>query len=306
MRVVITGATGFIGKALCKELHKDYELIGLSRNAEKAAESLAGLATTIEWNARTVGGWEAAVEGAVAIVNLAGENIGTGRWTEAKKRRILQSRLNATRMVFEAVKQANNRPKVVIQASAIGYYGCCGDEIVDESRPAGDGFLADVCEQWEQTMEPIQSLGVRLATARFGTVLGAEGGLIRSVLPRFRYFPGFQPGSGKQWLSWVHIEDAVGGIRFLIENDTLQGTYNLTSPNPVLSKDFYQLLGKAAHCAAILHVPASVLKLLMGEMATELLLCSQRVLPEKLLQSGYKFRYAEIEPALEDICKITR
>ncbi|MHC4529307.1 MAG: TIGR01777 family oxidoreductase, partial [Planctomycetota bacterium] len=242
MRVIITGATGFIGTALCRELHKDHELIALSRNADKAKQALGSMATVTQWNAKTLDGWEETVNSASVVINLSGENIASGRWTKSKKTKILRSRLDATKAIVEAIKQADNKPQLLVQPSAIGYYGDRGDEILDENYPTGTGFLADVCRQWERTIQPLENSGIRLITIRLGPVLGTEGGMIPKVLPAFRFFLGGHPGSGKQWLSWVHIDDVITAIRFLIENTDSQGVFNLTSPNPILAKNFYDLL----------------------------------------------------------------
>jgi uncharacterized protein (TIGR01777 family) len=298
MRVIITGATGFIGTALCRELHKDHEITALSRSADKAKQALTSTATVTRWDPKTLDGWEETVNDASVVINLAGENIASGRWTESKEKKILQSRLDATKAIVEAIKQADHKPQALVQASAIGYYGTRGDEILNEDSPNGAGFLADVCKQWENAILPLEELGVRLVTIRLGPVLGAEGGMMQKLLPTFRFFLGGHPGSGKQWLSWVHIDDVTGAIRFLIESNNAQGVYNLTSPNPVPASDFYHLLGKLMHRPALLPLPACLLKVLMGRMAEELLLSSLRVLPNRLLQAGHKFKYADPESAL--------
>jgi uncharacterized protein (TIGR01777 family) len=301
-RVLITGATGFVGQALSRELvNESYEVIALSRRPGKAEELFGGHVEVVQWDARTPSGWASVADGVLAIVNLAGENIGQGIWTQRKKRRILESRINAAEAVAAVVAEAKSKPQTIIQASAIGYYGNRGGEILCENSSAGTGFLAGVCQQWEQALQPIVPLGVRVATVRLSAVLGIGGGLIPRVLPAFRFFLGAYPGSGSQWLSWIHIDDVVGAICFLMENSDLQGVFNFAAPNPVLSRDFYRLLGKVAHRPVLFSLPAPVLKLLMGEMATELVLSSQRVAPKRLLQVGYRFRYADAESALENI-----
>ena len=301
MRIIITGATGFIGRALCRTLHKDYELIALSRNPQRAAKSLGGLATVVQWDGKALGGWQEFVDGALTVINLAGENIGSGRWTKAKKTAIIQSRLDAARAIIAAVDNVQKSPAIVVQASGVGYYGDRGDEILDENSSLGTGFMADVAKKWEAAIEPIQEQGVRLAKVRLGVVLGPEGGLMPRLLPVFRFFLGGHPGSGRQWLSWVHIDDVTAAVRFLIENESLQGAFNLTSPNPVSARDFYRLLGQVMHRPAFLPLPAFGLKLLMGQMATELLLAGQRAVPKRLLQAGYEYRYPDVKSAMEDI-----
>ncbi|HUW20516.1 MAG TPA: TIGR01777 family oxidoreductase [Sedimentisphaerales bacterium] len=301
MRVVITGATGFIGSALCRELHKQYEVVALSRDPTKAQQSIGPLTTIVQWDAKTLDAWEKTVDGALAVINLAGENIASGRWNHATKNRILHSRLNAAEAIVKAVKHVEHKPGIVIQASATGYYGSRGDQILDESSSGGTGFLADVCKQWEQAIRPLEDLPVRLLIIRLGPVLGAEGGMIPKLLPAFRFFLGGHPGHGSQYLSWIHIDDVTAAVRFLLETAASQGLFNLTAPTPVPAKDFYNLLAKTLHRPAVFPLPASMLKLLMGQMADELLLSSQRVMPAKLLLAGYKFRYVDPKSAIESI-----
>lgn len=301
MRVVITGATGFIGTALCRELHADYEVVALSRNPEKARQSIGDVAEILSCAADAPDHWRQAVDGAMAVINLAGENIAAGRWTTPRKSRILRSRIDITQALVNSVEQAQQKPKVCIQASAVGYYSDRGDQILDENSSSGNSFLADVCRKWENAAGPLENLGVRLVIIRLGPVLGAEGGMMQKLLPAFRFFVGGHPGSGRQWLSWIHIDDVTRAIRFLVQTDTLRGVFNLTAPNPVPAKDFYRLIGKAMHRPAIFPLPGFMLKILMGQMATELLLAGQKVTPRKLLESDYKFRYAHAESAIESI-----
>lgn len=303
--VLITGGTGFIGRALTRELlDAGYDIVVLSRYPRNVSCKVDNRVKVVQWNTTSLNGWASYADGALAIVNLAGESIGTGRWSEKKKKQILESRINAGKAIVEAVEQAKNKPQVVIQGSAVGYYGDSA-EILSESSSAGAGFLADVSKQWEQSIQPVAALGVRLIVIRIGVVMGPCGGFLSRVMPVFRLFLGGRIGSSKQWLSWIHLYDVVGAIRFLIENPNLKGIFNLTAPHPVLSKDFYALLGKAMHRPVILPVPAFMLKVLMGEMATELILFSQRAIPTRLLQAGYRFKYVDAGPALENIIKET-
>jgi uncharacterized protein (TIGR01777 family) len=301
-RILITGATGFIGRPLSFELVKNgYEVVVLSRRPAKAENLFAGQVKVAEWDATTAGGCAELVDGTLAIINLVGENIGTGRWTQKKKQLILQSRLNAGSAVTEAIQSAERKPQVLIQTSGIGYYGDRGDESLDENSSDGTGFLADVARQWEQSVSGVKVQGVRLATIRLGIVLGAHGGVISRLVPPFRFFLGGHPGSGRQWLAWVHLEDVVGVIRFLVENANCEGPFNVTAPEPILSRNFYNLLGKTMHRPAVFPMPAFALKLILGEMAAGLLLPSLRVIPKRLLEAGYKFRFPDLSVALKDI-----
>jgi uncharacterized protein (TIGR01777 family) len=301
MRIVITGATGFIGKALCRALHNDYELVALSRNPDKTAKSLSGLASAVRWDANNPDSFKQALDGALAMINLAGENIASGFWTKSKKAAILQSRLNVAKAIIAAIEDVQKRPALVIHASAIGYYGNAGEQVLSEDSSPGSGFLADVCQQTEHTIRLVETLGVRLATLRLGVVLGHEGGLLKSLLPPFRLYLGCRIAARNQWLSWLHIDDVVGAISVIVENAEVKGTFNLTSPNPVLAKDFYTSLGKAMNRPVLFSVPNFVLKLLPGDMAAELFLLSQRAVPQKLLDAGFKFKYPDLESALKDI-----
>jgi len=207
MRVVITGATGFIGKALCRELHKDYEVIALSRDANRAAGSVGEWAKVVEWDGRTTGSWFKQANGAFAIINLAGENVASSRWNESKKAGILLSRQDSSRAVLEVIKQVNKKPTVVIQASAIGYYGSRRDEQLDETSAPGKGFLASVCRRMESFSEKIEGVGVRCVVIRTGIVLGRGGGAFARLVKPFRFFLGGHLGSGRQWFSWIHLDD---------------------------------------------------------------------------------------------------
>ncbi len=303
MRVVITGATGFIGRALCKALHKDYEVIALSRDASRAAKSIGEMAKIIEWDGRTTGSWYKQANGAFAIINLAGENVASGRWNESKKAGILHSRLDSSRAVLEVIKQADKKPTVVILASAIGYYGSRQDEPLDETSTPGKGFLANLCRRVESYAEEIEGVGVRCVVIRTGVVLGRDGGAFAKLVKPFRFFLGGHLGSGRQWFSWIHLEDEVKAIKFLLENEHHKGVFNLTAPEPVTMKEFCKILGKVLHRPAWLNVPALAARLAFGEMADEMLLSGQKVLPKRLLNTGFDFKYTNVEQALNDITR---
>jgi len=298
-RVVMTGATGFIGRALGRWLQEaGYEVVGLSRSETTEANFSEGAIRQVTWDGSTTGGWGEYVEGAYAVLNLAGESVGGGRWTYQKKREILESRLSATRAVVESIEQARQKPGVVIQASAIGYYGDRGEQELDEESSSGTGFLAEVCREWEETVGSIREMGVRLLITRIGVVLGRDGGMLGQLAPLYRKYLGGCPGSGRNWLSWIHIDDVTGAMQYLMEKPEFSGVFNLVGPNPVRTKAFHKLLGKTWQKPSLMSAPAVFLKLMMGEMARELILASQKVRPKRLIESGYRIRYAELEEAL--------
>jgi len=303
MRILISGATGFIGKALCRALYKNYELLALSRNPDKASASLSGMAETVRWDAKNPDSFQQALDGTLAVINLAGENIGSGLWTKSKKDAILQSRLNAAEAIVKAIEKAQKKPALVIHASATGFYGNADDRILSEDSSPGSGFLAEVCQQTEHTIQKVETLGIRLTITRLGVVLGHDGGIITRLLPTFRFYLGSRIATANQWLPWIHIDDVVEAIRFIIENNDLKGTFNLTSSNPVPAADFYTSLGKVMNRPVLFSVPAFVLKLLPGDMATEVFLASQRAIPQNLLHAGYEFKYPDLDLALKDIIK---
>jgi len=295
------GATGFIGRALCQSLVSDgYEVIALSRNRIRGKEILGEKVKVVEWDSRSAKGWESYADGAQAVINLAGENLSSGRWTRKKKQSILKSRLNAGSAAVEAVKLAKKKPEVVIQASAIGYYGPRSDEIIDESSSAGKGFLADVAKQWEHSTEEIESM-TRRVIVRTGIVLGRNGGALPRLVQPFRFFLGGPLGSGKQWFSWIHLEDEVKAIRFLMEKESAQGPLNLTALEPLKMRDFCRILGKILKRPSWVRIPGFALRLFLGEMAKEMLLSGQMLVPKRLMEEGYKFIYPEARLALEEI-----
>jgi uncharacterized protein (TIGR01777 family) len=301
-RVIITGATGFIGKALCSRLLKEgYEVIALSRSKEKGEKILGTEVKVVQWDGRSFQGWLDYANGAYAVVNLAGENIGAGRWTPKRKKAILQSRLDAGRAVVEAVNSVEKKPAVIIQASAIGYYGNRGDEIVDESSMPGEGFLVDVVKQWEDSTKEVEPQKIRRVVIRSSVVLGKDGGVFLRLAKPFRLFVGGHLGSGKQWFSWIHLEDEVNAILFLIQREDLKGVFNLSAPHQMIQKDFSHILGKIMKRPSWFPVPGFVLRTIFGKMAKETLLSGQRVSPKQLLDGGFRFLYPEAELAIEEI-----
>jgi hypothetical protein len=300
--IIVTGGTGFIGKALSRQLvHRGYEVICLTRHASLAREKGGHRIRFVEWDAKSAAGWASYAEGARAIINLAGENIGSERWTREKKTRILNSRLDAGKAVVEAVKSASKKPQVVIQASAVGFYGPRGDEILDESSGPGEGFLVEVTKKWEKSTSEVEDLGVRRVIIRSGLVLDKDGGVFPRFLLPFRFFTGGPSGSGNQWISWIHKQDEIQGILFLIEREDLLGVFNLTSPHPLKNKIFAQTLGSVLGRPSWFPVPAFLLRLMYGEMAVETVLSGQRVLPRRLKESGRTFVFPDAKKAFVDI-----
>lgn len=298
MNVLITGGTGLIGRALAHQLlQSGYQVSVLTRSA--APGGLEAGIVPVVWDGCTTNGWEKAAADAGAIINLAGENIGGGRWTKERKERILQSRIDAGNAVAAAV-QAGARPEVLIQASAVGYYGTSFTETYYERSKAGRDFLAHICLDWEASSAAVDALGVRRVVVRTGIVLDKrEGALARMLLP-FRLFAGGPLGSGRQWMSWIHLQDEVNAIQYLLEHKDAKGAYNLTAPQPVTNSHFGRALGKVLNRPYWFPVPEFAMKTLLGEMSV-LVLEGQRVLPQRLESAGFKFKFDQLQPALEDL-----
>lgn len=307
MRVIITGGTGQIGRVLAADLMKSgYDVVILSRHSER----VTGLSADIRverWDARTAQGWGKLAGGALAIVNLAGENLaGSGffpaRWTPERKQLLRQSRLDAGRAVVDAVRTAQTKPQVVIQASGIGHYGPHGDEILTEQDKPGDDFLARLTVDWEASTQAVEAVDVRRAVIRSGVVLAPkEGALMRLLLP-YRFFAGGPMGSGRQWLSWIHPADETAAIRFLIENPAASGAFNLCAPEALPNAQFGKTIGRVLDRPSWLPLPAFALRLVLGEVASTVLE-GQRATPQRLLDLGFKFRFPSAEAALRDLLK---
>ncbi len=302
-RVIIAGATGFIGRALCRAWRGDYELIALSRDAVRAGRILGEDAKAVEWDARTASSWARYLEGAHAILNLAGEDIGSGRWTQPKRDSIMQSRTNSASAVVDAVAGARNKPGVVIQASAVGYYGSRGDELLDEYSTPGNGFLAEVERKVESIVARVERSGVRYVATRSGLVLGRQGGALPHLMAPFRFYVGGYVGNGRQWVSWISLQDEMRALRFLMDNANLKGTFNLTSPNPVTMREFVRTLGRVLHRPAWTVLPGFAARLMFGQVADEVLLASQKVIPRRLRDAGFSFRDPHLPAALDAILR---
>jgi uncharacterized protein (TIGR01777 family) len=303
MKVVITGATGFIGTALCEELKSDYEIVALSRNKEKAMRVLENTVKIVQWDGETTGDWANELEGAFCVINLAGENIGVKRWTEKKKERIINSRIKATAAVVDAIRKSRSKPKVLIQASAMGWYGSKGTIEADEDSGPGEGFLAKVSQQGENTAEQVTDMNVRLAKMRFGAVLGLQGGVLTQMIKPFKFYLGGYLGNGRQWFPWVSIDDVVGAVRFVMENEKCSGAFNVTGPVPIELKDFCTKIGAVMNQSSWTIIPGFLVKLILGQMGEELLLTSYKIKPKKLMDAGYEFRHRIAQEALKDIIK---
>ncbi len=300
MRVVVAGGSGLIGRALCAELAAaQREVVVLSRRPE-AVRGLPPGVKVERWDGRSSEGWQGLADGALAIVNLAGENIGAGRWSKERKRRIVDSRLDACRAALEACEGARQRPRVLVQASAVGYYGARGDDPVTEQTSPGDDFLARTCRDWEAATVRVEELGVRRAVVRTGIVLSTEGGALPRLLLPFRLFAGGPLGNGRQGFPWIHLADEARAIRFLIDHETARGAFNLSAPNPPSNREFCRALGKALRRPSWLPAPAFALRLLLGEMSA-LILDGQRAVPQRLQQAGFEFKLGRLEDALADL-----
>jgi uncharacterized protein len=287
VRVLVAGGTGFVGTALCDALTAGgHEVTLVSRDPERLGSP------AVSWDDVGV-----AVAESDAIVNLAGESIAGGRWTAARKQRILDSRVMSTRRIVEAIAAAATRPIVLVNASAIGFYGPHGDELCDERTPPGTGFLADVCRAWEVEAAAAEHHGLRVVRLRLGIVLGRDGGALARMVPPFRAFLGGPIGDGKQWMSWIHRDDVCGLVLHALADETLSGAVNATAPGPVTNAEFARTLGDVLARPAIVPTPAFVLRLAFGEMA-DMLLTGQRVLPSVADGAGYRWRYAHLAAAL--------
>ena len=294
-RVLVSGASGLIGSALLPSLKsRGFQVVRLVRGPASGEDQ-------ISWDPlkpiapETVSGYR-------AIVHLSGESV-VGRWTDSKQAKIRDSRVASTRNLAQSLAHVADRPRVLITASAIGYYGDRRDEVLREESSSGSGFLAEVCREWEAAAKPAADAGIRCAQIRTGVVLSAEGGALQKMLPPFRLGVGGNLGSGRQWMSWIHIQDMVGAINHILKTDLLYGAVNMVAPRPVTNAEFTKTLGAVLSRPTIFPVPEFVAKLAFGQMAEEVLLASQRVEPTKLVSNGYPFQYSDLRKALESILK---
>ncbi|AKG22597.1 thylakoid membrane protein ThyD [Calothrix sp. 336/3] len=306
MKVAISGATGFVGSRLVERLHKEgMGVVVLTRNTAHARKVFPteafGNVELVAYTPTESGIWQEAIAGCDAVVNLTGEPIGEGRWTTERKQEIINSRQLTTQKIVEAIGKANPRPQVLINTSAIGYYGTSETATFDENSAAGNDFLAEVCQTWEREASKVTDAGVRLVVLRFGIVLGLGGALGKMITP-FKLFAGGPLGTGKQWFSWIHLDDVVNLIIQAIANPQMSGVYNATAPNPVRMNELCNTMGKVMNRPSWLPVPALALEAMLGDGAI-IVLEGQQVLPKRTLESGFKFKYPNLQPALADILK---
>ena len=295
--VLVTGATGFIGRALCAALkERGQGFTALGRRPEKAKAALPGVKDVWRWRPKMEPAPVASIQGAGAIVHLAGESV-AGRWNAQKKRAIRESRVVGTRHLVEAIGEAKSKPGVLVCASAVGYYGDRGEEELTEEAGPGSDFLAEVCQAWEAEAQRAAEVGVRVVMLRTGIVLGLGGGALKQMLLPFKLGLGGPLGNGKQWMPWVHVDDVVGVIFHAIEHANVSGPVNITAPAPVRNREFTKTLAGVLRRPAFLPAPALGLKILLGEFGS-VLLASQRVLPKRIQESGYAFRHPDLEAVL--------
>jgi uncharacterized protein len=297
MNIAISGASGLVGGAILK--HR--AALGDEIHTMKRDPEGGRGAKNIFWNAEVGAIDENAFEGLDAVIHLAGENIAGGPWTETRKEEIRYSRVRGTWLVAGALSHLKKPPRVLLVASAVGYYGDRGDEILTEESESGDGFLAEVCREWECATELALAAGIRVVHLRFGVILDREKGMLPRLLPLFRTGLGGRAGRGRQFMSWIAISDLVKAIDFLLEREDLAGPVNMCAPNPVRNSEFASTLGRVLHRPSVVSVPAPLLKLATGKMAEEMILASARAVPARLTASGFQFDYPELEPALRHL-----
>lgn len=291
MKIAIAGASGLVGSALIPILQSHgNQTTRLVRSSPKPGE--------IEWHPNQDEVSPESLEGFETIINLAGENIAGGRWTDEQKRKIRDSRINGTHLLSKAIAKMNSKPGAFICASATGIYGDRDDETLDEQSESGGGFLAGVCREWEQATEPASKAGVRVVNLRLGPILARDGGMLSKLLTPFKMGMGGKVGSGKQYISWVALDDAVNAIKLAIDDKSIQGPINIVSPNPVRNEEFTKTLGHVLNRPTALAMPAFAARLAFGEMADEMLLASQKVIPKRLTAAGFQFQYPQLEAAM--------
>lgn len=301
MKVLVTGATGFVGNALLKALkNKSHEIAVLTRTVEEAGFRLPVLCEVYPWNPELGPPEPRVFNGVDAVIHLSGENIAGGRWTEKQKERIERSRLLSTRHLVQAMGNLQSRPRVLVSASAIGFYGGSGNTLLTEEVPPGQCFLANVCRDWEQEALCAKEFNTRTVCLRTGIVLGKEGGAMQQMLPPFKMGLGGNLASGNQWMSWIHVQDLAQMYIHALETESVEGVYNAVSPNPVTNAEFTRTLGKQLKRPTLIPIPKLVLKMIFGDMA-EVLVASQKVSAEKIASTGFHFKFPDLALALKEI-----
>jgi hypothetical protein len=300
MQIVVTGGTGFIGRPLCTALCQEGHRVTLLTRRIEAQRSCDPTITAIEWNGREGGAWEHCLENADAVIHLAGAPIADGRWTDARKQLLIESRVLSTRLLVEAMSRRSSKPRTLVSASGIGYYGTSNDRVLDEGAARGRGFLADLCLAWEAEALRAVEMGVRVVMLRTGMVLEQDGGALPKMLLPFRFFAGGPIMPGTQWVSWIHRRDHIGLIQWLLTNPNVSGPVNAVAPEAVTMNRFCEVLGQVLHRPSWLPVPGFALQAALGELGT-LMTTGQRVTPAKALSGGYGFHYPTLEPALRAI-----
>lgn len=300
MKVLITGATGFVGKKIVEKLlAKNHQVVVLTRNPQKSNRLWSDKVTAFAWNSTKETVPSAALEGIEAVINLVGENIAEGRWNEKQKQKIYDSRILSTKNLLESLKNQNIKP-VMVSTSAIGVYGPKENVLISESTNSGAGFLANVCDDWERIVVEYKNDLKRLAIIRVGVVLGKDGGLFKKLSPVFKMGIGGPIGNGSQWMSWIHLEDLANLYVYVLENNSIEGVLNGVSPYPVTNKAFTKAFGKAVKRPALFPVPVMALKILMGDMSC-IAIDSQKIVSERLKMLGFNFEFSKIDKALENL-----
>ena len=302
-KVIITGATGFIGTHLCKELIKRGDDVTIfTRDTAKAIIKIPGAKNYVEWNYRKLDSWQSFLEGKDAVIHLAGANIAGKRWSKKYMIKILESRELSTKNLIEAIENSTEKPKSIVISSAVGYYGNAGNKILTEMSGPGNDFLSEVCKKWEMESQKVDNFGIRRLNIRTGVVLSTEEGALKKMLLPFKLFIGGPLGNGKQWFPWIHIDDIIRIFLYVLDNSNINGPVNAVSPGIITMKDLANKIGKELHRPSIFSVPKIVLRVVIGKSA-ESVLASQRVIPKKLLENGFKFKYENIKGALSDLLK---
>ena len=303
MKVAVFGGTGFVGRNLTQALLANgYQVLIVTRNSRRSFTNPGNEVQTLQWQTSLPLSSLGELKDVDAIVNLAGESIGNRRWTNSVKQEILNSRIRITQAIVKAINDGEIKPRVLINASAVGFYGPHADEEITEAEEAGQDFLAQVCREWENAAYKVQDDQTRVVTLRLGVVLGKEGALKRMLLP-FRFYIGGPLGNGKQWMSWMHIRDLTRMMIFVLEHPELNGPLNATAPEPMTMKSFCDIIGHVLSKPSWLPVPEFVLRLGLGQMA-EMLLHGQRVVPKRVTDAGFVFRFPKLAPAIEDVVKM--